>query len=149
MTNITIFYGSVYGAAEALSEDIKQQLETNGAQVKIAENPQISDVEQADNVLIVSSTTGQGDIPGNLEGLFHEMRDQFPLLNGKAVGVIGLGDSSYGDTYCGAGKQWSELLEELQGNVVKDMLKIDAMETFEPKEEALPWVDAWLTAVRG
>lgn len=54
--------------------------------------------------------------------------------------MIGLGDSSYGDTFCAAGRQWFELLTELQGNPKADMLEIDAGETLQAEDVALPWL---------
>jgi sulfite reductase alpha subunit-like flavoprotein len=51
-----------------------------------------------------------------------------------------LGDSSYGESFCGAGKQWQELLTELQGNPVAAMLEVDAMETLEPENDVIEWL---------
>ncbi|MGB2265052.1 MAG: flavodoxin, partial [Glaciecola sp.] len=55
--------------------------------------------------------------------------------------VIALGDSSYGDSYCGAGTLMFELLTELQGTPISDMVGIDAMETFEPEADVLAWLE--------
>ena len=74
--------------------------------------------------------------------LFLDLKEQFPLLNGKPFAVAGLGDSSYGDTYCAAGKQWFALLTELQGNPVAEMLEVDAMECFEPEKPVVEFVEA-------
>jgi flavodoxin len=68
------------------------------------------------------------------------LRDSFPLMNGKAFAVVGLGDSSYGESYCGGGRQFFALLSELQGKPVAELFEVDALETLAPEEEVVPWV---------
>lgn len=53
--------------------------------------------------------------------------------------IVNLGDSSFGDTYCGAGKLMDELLSDLGATPLAVPLEIDACETLMPEEEALPW----------
>lgn len=147
MAKINILYGSVYGGAEALAEEIGRWLTDQQHQTSVIESPQISDVTASDCLLVITSTTGQGDIPGNLEPFFYTLRDQFPLLNAKPFAVIGMGDSSYGDTFCGAGEKWFELLCELQGKAIRPLLRIDATETLEPADEAMPWLKEWVNEI--
>lgn len=138
---VSIFVGTVYGNAQHAAEQALEALTEIGIQGQIIDDPDISSFKQASSVLVITSTTGQGDIPDNLFGLFCQLRDQFPLMEQKPFAVAGLGDSSYGDTFCGAGKQWFELLTELQGKPVAELLIIDACETLEPEKEVVPWVE--------
>lgn len=140
MADISIFYGSVYGNAQQLADDAKQQLVEAGHKAEVFEQPSIADFQQAEQLLFISSTTGQGDIPPNLEGFILELESRFPLLNGKGFAVVGLGDSSYGDTYCGAGRKIFSLMEELRGEALAPLFKVDACETLEPQDEVLPWL---------
>ena len=139
MTEITIFYGSVYGAAEALAEQVCETLEEMGHQARVVEDPQVGDFKQAQFPLVITSTTGQGDLPPNLEFFIADIKDTFPLLKGKPFAVVGLGDSSY-DHFCGAGHQVFELMQELQGRPIADLLEVDAIETLEPETQVLPWI---------
>lgn len=140
MKSISIFAGSVYGNAQHVAEEVHDMLSAEGIESEVFTDPETTDFEDAESVLVITSTTGQGDIPPNLE-LFHsELRDNFPLMDGKAFAVVGLGDSSYGDSYCGGGRQFFELLTELQGRPVAEMLEIDALETLAPEEDVVPWV---------
>ncbi|GAC14351.1 flavodoxin [Aliiglaciecola lipolytica] len=141
MVDVGIFVGSVYGNAQHVAEQVEEMLAEKGHNVELFTEATIDDFKQTKSVLFISSTTGQGDIPPNLEFLIMDMRDTMPLMEQKPFAVIGLGDSSYGDSYCGAGKQIFELLVELQGRPVSDLLIIDAMETLEPELEAVPWVE--------
>lgn len=64
-----------------------------------------------DALLAVTSTTGMGELPDNLMPLYCSIRDTLPAAwRGLPGAVIALGDSSYGDTYCGGGEQMRELL---------------------------------------
>lgn len=140
MSGVSIFYGSVYGNAQQLAEDVQTELEQLGVKAELLDEPKLDDVQMADELLFISSTTGQGDVPPNLEGLILDMESRFPLLDGRPFAVVALGDSSYGDTYCGAGRHIYALLEELQGSAKAPLLKVDACETLEPQDEVLPWI---------
>ena len=97
-----------------------------------------------DALLVVSATTGLGDLPENIFPFFFELKEKFPNLHKLKFGVIALGDSSYGDTFCGAGIMFDALLEELQANRVSPLLKIDALDTTDPFDFAESWVREWL-----
>lgn len=140
MTALTILAGSVYGNAQYAADTVASALTDEGIPCTVHSDPQVSDIEEAEALLVITSTTGQGDIPPNLEMVFAQLRDQFPLLNRKPFAVAALGDSSYGDTFCGAGRQWHELLTELQGTPVADVFKVDAMESLEPEKDVTAFV---------
>ncbi|MCC2618158.1 flavodoxin domain-containing protein [Aestuariibacter halophilus] len=144
MASFGLFVGSVYGNAEHVADECRTVLEKHGHSATVYMDPSISDFEKADAVLMISSTTGQGDIPPNLEFFIMDLRDKLPLMNGKPFAVVGLGDSSYGDTFCGAGKQIFEVMLECQGKPVADLFIVDAMETLEPEAEVLPWLEQQL-----
>lgn len=140
MAKLSIFVGSVYGNAQHVAEEVKKHIESSGHQVNIMEEPTVDDFKSAEFPLFITSTTGQGDLPPNLEFFIMDLRDAFPLMEQKPFAVAALGDSSYGDTYCGAGKQVFELLEELQGRAVSPLLEVDAIETLEPEKDVVEWV---------
>lgn len=140
MAQIGIYYGSVYGNAQQLAEDVQEVLEELGHRAHVHHEPDLAGFREAEELLFISSTTGQGDIPPNLEPFVLELESTFPLLKGKPFTVVGLGDSSYGETYCGAGRRLFALLEELQGEARAPLLKVDACETLDPQDEVLPWL---------
>lgn len=140
MRKISLFVGSVYGGAEQLAETLKKEIEQAGLKAELYLPGTVHDIINSDIVLIVTSTTGQGDIPSELETVFLELKDQSPTLINKPYGVIALGDSSYVDSFCGAGKQFAALLSQLKAERLADTLLIDAMENFEPEPVAVPWL---------
>lgn len=145
MTAIRILVGSVYGGALLTAREIKKSLEAEGHQVTVLESPTLADITSSDEpLLICTSTTGQGEIPANLLPFYVDLREQLPQQPGRPFGVIVLGDSSYGDTFCGAGDLMEEALYETAARKVGQTLRIDAMETMEPEAEALPWARDWI-----
>lgn len=143
MAQIAIVVGSVFGAAQSLAERIKQVLEQKEHQCLLNPSATINDINQAASILVITSTTGQGDLPNNLLPFYQEALASLPLITDKPFGVIALGDSSY-QYFCGAGEKMRELFIELQGREVHEMIKIDACETLEPETLALPWLNTWL-----
>ncbi|MAD88123.1 MAG: flavodoxin [Pseudoalteromonas sp.] len=142
MASISIFVGSVYGNAQNLAEQVQTAL-SSSHQVSLFESASIDDVKAAEVALFITSTTGSGDLPDNIEPLIMQLRNQSPMLTGKKAGVIALGDSSYGDTYCGAGKQVDALLQELNAEQTSPRLDVDACEYFEPWEVVEAWLTKW------
>ncbi len=148
MASIRILTGSVYGGALLTARKIKQEMEQEGHQVTVLENPVLEDItDNNDALLICTSTTGQGEVPPNLLPFYMALRDQLPQQPGRPFGVIVLGDSSYGDTFCGAGDLMEEALYETSARKVGDTLRIDALETLEPEIEALQWARQWINGI--
>jgi len=148
MASIQILVGSVYGGALLTARAIKAELEKEHHSVTVLENPVLDDITGSEDPLLVcSSTTGQGEIPPNLLPFYLSLRERLPQQPGRPFGLIVLGDSSYGDTFCGAGELLEEVLYETAAHKVGDTLRIDAMETTDPEPEALAWVRDWIKNV--
>ncbi|AWB67642.1 hypothetical protein C2869_14885 [Saccharobesus litoralis] len=141
MNKVAILVGSVYGAAEELGEYIAGELADNTI-TQVFTDAALADVlSYAPTVwVVVTSTTGLGDIPDNLLGLFEEMKTEFPDLSHAKYAVVAMGDSTYVDSYCGAGKKFDELLKQLTAKPLQDRLEIDACETMDPVDYAQGWV---------
>lgn len=144
MIDLGIFVGSVYGNAQHVAETVEELVAGKGIDVEVFTDPTIENFTQTKAVVFITSTTGQGDVPPNLEFFVMDLRDKMPLMAQKPFAVACLGDSSYGDTYCGAGEQIFSVLEELQGKPVAELFRVDAMETLEPEADVAPWLEALL-----
>lgn len=148
MAQIRILVGSVFGGALMTARAIRQDLEQIGHRVTVLENPSLEDLTGSEDALLVcTSTTGQGELPPPLLPFYVNLRDTLPMQPGRPFGIIVLGDSSYGDTFCGAGELMEEAFYEIACRKVGDTLRIDALETVEPEAEALPWARAWAAAL--
>ena len=149
---VALFSGSVYGAAEDVARHAVEVLE--GAGLECFYNPRATCTElmgfAPDALLGITSTTGLGELPDNLHELYATLRDRLPpAFSGLPGGVIGLGDSSYDDTFCGGGEQLRELFAELGVREVQPMLRLDASETVTPETDAEPWLESFAKLLQG
>jgi len=146
MPKINILVGTMYGGALDVAEQVKPLFEQAGYTVAIIEQPTVTDIasSEADLALFCVSTTGSGDFPGNFVPFVRNLRDQSPSLSELRYGLIALGDSSYGDTFCGAGRALDALLEDHGATRLGERLEVDAMETFMADDAAIPWVEEWI-----
>lgn len=142
MAKIGIFVGTVYGNALAVAEEAQRILIEHDHQANIYEEGTVTDWQEYSTVLVITSTTGQGDLPDTIAPLFHELRDSLGYQPELHYGLIALGDSSY-DNYCGAGMQFETLLQEHQAKRIGEILKIDGMDVAEPEIFAINWLEDW------
>lgn len=144
MAEVGIFVGTMYGNALLVAEEAQAILSARGHEAQVFEDPEIRDWEacQGKYVLVVTSTTGQGELPESIAPLYEGIRDMYqPHLR---YGVIALGDSSY-EHFCGGGKKFDALLQEQGAQRIGEMLMIDAAEDPEPESVSNPWVEQWAT----
>ncbi|MCO7513691.1 flavodoxin [Pseudomonas guariconensis] len=149
---VAIISGSVYGTADEVARHAESLLKAAGLQAWHAARATLQDLQgfAPDAFLAVTSTTGMGELPDSIIPLFSSIRDTLPAeWRGLPGAVIGLGDSSYGDTYCGGGEQMRELFAELGLREVLPMLRLDASETVTPETDAEPWIAEFVAALQG
>ncbi|MDF1763128.1 MAG: flavodoxin domain-containing protein [Oleibacter sp.] len=146
MANVYIPIGTVSGTATAVAEALATVLAESGHSAVLDSSASVEKMQsdQFDAILVVTSTTGQGDIPSNLIPFYAQLEDLFPLQNGRPFGVISLGDSSYDQTFCNAGALMEEKLYELQGVAPVPRVTIDATETQTPDVDAIFWLREWM-----
>ncbi|WP_130899589.1 flavodoxin [Pseudomonas sp. Sample_11] len=149
---VAILSGSVYGTAEEVARHAQNLLKAAGFETFYNSRVALADIQAfgPEALLAVTSTTGMGELPDNLQPLYSTLRDQLPAsLRGLPGAVIALGDASYGDTFCGGGEHMRELFAELGVNEVQEMLRIDASESVTPETDAEPWLAQLIEALKG
>lgn len=144
MAKIGIFTGTVYGNALLVAEEAEPVLKAQGHEVKIFEDATLADWQaySSDIALVVTSTTGQGDLPDSIAGLHQQIRERLGYQPELRYGVIALGDSSY-EHFCGAGKTFDATLQDQQAQRIGEVLLVDAVENPEPESVTTPWVEQW------
>jgi len=148
MPKLKIYVGTVYGGALDVAEQVAPLFEQAGFEVAVIEQPAIGDLidDMPDLALFCVSTTGSGDFPGDFVPFVRELKARTPSLTALRYGLIALGDSSYGDTFCGSGRALDEILADLGAQRLGERLEIDAMENFMADDAALPWAEEWIEA---
>lgn len=149
MAQVGIFVGTVYGNSLLVAEEAETILSEQGHEVKLFEEGTLEAWQfyRQHYALVITSTTGQGDLPDSIAPLFHAIRDQVGYQPELRYGLISLGDSSY-DNFCGAGRAFDALLQEQGATRVGEVLEIDAMEQPEPEVVSCPWVEKWGTLLQ-
>ncbi len=149
MATIGIFVGTMYGNALLVAEEAETILNQQGHSVRVFEDPQLADWQpyQQGYALVVTSTTGQGDLPDSIMPLYQDIHDKLGHQPDLHYGVIALGDSAY-THFCGGGQKFDLLLQEQGAQRVGEVLMIDASEDPEPETVSSPWVERWGTLLK-
>lgn len=148
---VSILVGTMTGTAELVAGDIKKALEGKGHAVEILLMDNLkSDVFQRPGAfLICTSTYGQGDVPDNARDLYEALQTQKPDLAAVRYGVIGLGDSTYQDTYNNGGKLFDTLLTELGATRIGTRMEHNASGGTFAEDDAVEWAKAWIGELAG
>lgn len=125
--DLTIIYVSETGNSKFLAEKIAKFLKEKNAKVKLksAESYRLNDIEKEQNLILISSTHGEGEIPENGKKLYEfllEKKENY-LQNLNFV-TIALGDSSY-PLFCEAGKIFGKILEKLGAKELLKTVELD------------------------
>ncbi|UDG79527.1 flavodoxin [Candidatus Steffania adelgidicola] len=144
MAHIGIFVGTVYGNALCFAEKVEELLRQQSYQVTLFQDGCFNQWQMyADQViLIVTSTTGQGELPENIQLLFQEVKYKFTNQSTLRYGIIALGDSSY-NIFCGAGYTFDTLLQEKGATRIGNILTIDCLKQIDPEMIACRWAIEW------
>ncbi|KAH3680307.1 hypothetical protein WICMUC_000374 [Wickerhamomyces mucosus] len=96
--NLSIYYASDGGQAENLSKNLAKKLIRLGLTIKIGSMDEIEldQLPNEENVVFITSTSGQGEFPQNGKKLWDSIKSANDLnLEFIKIAVFGLGDSLY------------------------------------------------------
>lgn len=137
-TPVTILFGSQTGTAETLSKKAAKALKAANCEPKIVDmsDCSVDDLKNIQNLLIITSTYGEGEPPDNAAALHGAlMADGAPSLEGVHYSVLGLGDSNYAD-FCQCSKEFDARLEALGAQRMAPMVECDG----DPDEPYAEWI---------
>lgn len=147
MSKILIIVGTESGNAQMVGDTLMDEFNAQGHEAEVlCEEVPAADygLESREVVLIITSTHGLGELPDNIIPLHDDLSEGKPDLSHIKYGVIALGDQTYSDTFCQAGKIMDKLFASLGAHKVGERLEIDACTQPLPDEEALDWSKEWL-----
>ena len=126
MTKLNIVYASEMGAAMDVADKTEAIAKDKGIDVVQfgMDSVSIDDLKIMNKLLIITSTTGDGDLPMMGEDFWSELSVSDLDLSSIEYSVCALGDSSHHD-FCGAGKKVDGRLQELGAKKVLDMHECD------------------------
>jgi MioC protein len=148
MASILILVGTESGNAQMVADALKPVLAGAGHAVDVSDKAASpADFLGNDVLLVVCATHGSGDIPTNILPLAETLERERPDLSGHRYGIIALGDMTYQDTFCGAGKKLDEVFAQCGAKRIGERLEVDASSQPLPDEEALTWIEGWKALV--
>ncbi|ADG74667.1 molybdopterin oxidoreductase [Cellulomonas flavigena DSM 20109] len=143
---VTVLWASQTGTAEELAGLVAQRLAATGRTPRVvAMDEALDDLPRSGDVVLVTSTFGDGDAPDNGTALWEALADpQAPSFAGARFAVLALGDPTY-DRFCGHGRRLDHRLAELGGQRLVERLDREPGD-----DDAVErWVATLLTALAG
>tara|TARA_B100001121_G_scaffold292681_1_gene294533 strand:- start:238 stop:678 length:441 start_codon:yes stop_codon:yes gene_type:complete len=123
---LNILWASMSGTAENVANILNKKAKSMGFETNQLELNQVTmkDLSKMKNVAIITSTTGEGDLPTNGEDFWDDLKNSEVNFNDLTYSVCALGDSSH-SIFCGAGKKVDEKLIQLGAQKIVDRQDCD------------------------
>ncbi len=137
-----VAHASQTGQAQQLAEQTLARLHALGAEARLRSIAELDaeGLHAARRLLLVASTTGEGDAPDTAAAFVRRLLPQTLALSQLQFAVLALGDRSYRD-YCAFGRALDAWLQACAARPLFERIEVD---DGDPQA-----VDAWLRAVEG
>ncbi len=142
---ILVLWSSQTGNAEEFAHRCADALTAAGHSTKLEsmDGYPVTELPQVQNLLLISSTFGDGDPPDNGAGFWSALNaENAPQLAQTSFGVLAFGDSNY-DQFCGHGKKLDARLEALGAQ--RMTARVDCEPEYQ--EQAQSWLKAVMASL--
>lgn len=142
---LLVMYGSQTGTAEGLAKKTAKAAEGRGFAPKLVSMEKYSEVDlsKEENVLIITSTYGEGEPPDAAQAFWGWLKSESaPKLENLRYSVLALGDTNYAE-FCQFGKNCDERLAALGAKRVFERKDCDV----DYETPAQEWTESVLTSL--
>ncbi len=140
-----IVYASLTGNTEEIADIVAESLENLDLEVEIDECTDVDaeDFLEADICIVATYTYGDGDLPDEIVDFYEDLLDLD--LSGKIFGVVGSGDTFYGDMYCRSVDQFEEAFLKTGAKKGADSVKVE----MDAEEEDIEHLEQFAKTIAG
>lgn len=124
---VTILWGSQTGNSESLGKKLSKSLAAKGHSPTLRDMAEVTpaDLAETSNLLIITSTYGDGEPPDNAAALHAALHaSDAPPLPNTQFAVLALGDSNYAE-FCKCGRDFHTRLTALGAKPLVDLIESD------------------------
>ncbi|MGE9268537.1 MAG: sulfite reductase subunit alpha [Verrucomicrobiales bacterium] len=124
---VTILWGSQTGNAEGCARKLAKAMKGGAFEPEVFDMADYDPARlpQEKNVLVITSTYGDGEPPDNAEALYnHIQSDAAAKMEGVKFSVLALGDTEYPD-FCECGKVFDQCFEKLGAERIYELVMCD------------------------
>jgi sulfite reductase (NADPH) flavoprotein alpha-component len=142
---LLILFGSQTGTAEELAKQIAKESKSHGCTSRVLEAAEHAKIDwsKETNLLVVTSTYGDGDMPDNAQVFWDWLQTEAAKsLAHLNFSVLALGDTNY-EQFCAAGKKIDARLEQIGAKRIHPLADCDL--DYEAKVRS--WRDGALAAL--
>jgi len=127
LINLDILFGTQTGNSEAIAEDMSKIANEAGFRAKVnsLDNITMDILGNMENVAIITSTYGEGEMPDNAQLFWDALSaNTAPNLTNIKYSVLALGDTGY-EEFCHAGKLIDTRFEQLGATRIQERVDCD------------------------
>ena len=142
---LLVLFGSQTGTAEKLAKRIAKESRPRGCEARVVDAAAHASIDwgKEGNLIVVTSTYGDGEMPDNAQEFWNWLQtDAAAALARVSFSVLALGDTNYPE-FCAAGRKIDERLEQLGARRIHP--RVDCDVDYEASAKA--WIDATLAAL--
>lgn len=123
---VTVAFASQTGLAEELAWMTARSLSDAGTSARVVPLGDLdaAALKAAGRLLVVASTTGEGDAPDGVSRFMRRTMDAPAELSGLGYGLLALGDPTYSD-FCGFGRALDGWLQRSGAEPLFDRVEVD------------------------